>query len=234
MKNRLFGIGVGPGDPDLITLKAKRALEKADLIVYPAPENGESLAKGIAISHFPESCEELAIYIPMNTNHFPAMEIYKSASERIYAAVQEEKIVCVLCEGDPFFYGSFMYLFSFLKNRCSIEVIPGVSSIMAGSAILSSPLAAGNDVLTILPAPLSDSSLERQIRLADSFVIIKIGRHFSRVRLLLAKLNLLEKALYIERATMATERIIDITEVDPQTVPYFSIIFVHTRNRAWQ
>ena len=144
MKAKIYGIGVGPGDPDLITIKAKQTLAKANLVVYPAPENGSSIAKKIAAPHFPKTCEELPVYIPMSTNRFPAMRIYKSASEKIFNAALEHKTVVILCEGDPFFYGSFMYLFGLIRKRCNVEVIPGVSSLMASAAILETPLAAGN------------------------------------------------------------------------------------------
>ena len=233
MKKQIFGIGVGPGDPDLITLKAKRILEGADLIVYPAPENGTSIARKIALSHFPENCDELAIYIPMSPNRFPAMEVYKSASKKIFKTAQTDKTVVILCEGDPFFYGSFMYLFYLLNKRYTVDVIPGVSSIMASSARLASPLTAGNDIFTVLPAPLENQILEQQMRASNSFALVKIGRHFSRVYKLLKKLDLLNKALYIERATMDNEQILDINKVNPLEVPYFSIILVHSRTRAW-
>ncbi|MBH69105.1 MAG: precorrin-2 C(20)-methyltransferase [Rhodospirillaceae bacterium] len=233
MKKPIFGIGVGPGDPDLITLKAKRILEGADLIVYPAPENGYSIARKIAFSHFPKNCQELAIDIPMSPNRFPAMKVYESASEKILETAQNDKTVVILCEGDPFFYGSFMYLFYLLNKRSTVEVIPGVSSVMASSARLSSPLAARNDIFTVLPAPLENQILEQQMRAAHAFALVKVGRHFSRVYKLLQKLDLLNKALYIERATMDNEQILDINTVNPLEVPYFSIILVHSRARAW-
>ena len=233
MKSKIYGIGVGPGDPDLITIKAKQTLEKANLVVYPAPENGSSIAKKIAAPHFPKTCEELPVYIPMSKDRLPAMKIYKSASEKIFNAILENKTVVILCEGDPFFYGSFMYLFGLIRKRYNVEVIPGVSSLMASAAILETPLAAGNDILTVLPAPLADDALEKQINMADAFAIIKLGRHFSRIRRLLAKLGLLENSVYIERATMKNERIVDIVDVVESDVPYFSIILVHKRNKAW-
>ena len=233
MKSKIYGIGVGPGDPDLITIKAKQTLEKANLVVYPAPENGSSIAKKIAAPHFPKTCEELPVYIPMSKDRLPAMKIYKSASEKIFNAILENKTVVILCEGDPFFYGSFMYLFGLIRKRYNVEVIPGVSSLMASAAILETPLAAGNDVLTILPAPLANDALEKQINMADAFAIIKLGRHFSRIRRLLEKLGLLENSVYIERATMKNQRTLDIVDVVESDVPYFSIILVHKRNKAW-
>ena len=233
MIGKIFGIGVGPGDPDLITVKALKILRKADLIAYPAPENGDSLARSIAATHFPKDCAELVIKTPMLTDRFPAFEVYERASKKISKAANDGKNVVILCEGDPFFYGSFMYLFSRLRTNHMVEVIPGVSSMMACSAVLESPLASRNDVLTVLPATLTDDELEEKMKLSDSIVIIKIGRHFPRIKALLKKTGLIQNAQYIERATMQNEKIIDIEKVDETITPYFSMILLHLRKRAW-
>ena len=147
--------------------------------------------------------------------------------------MRDGKIVVVLCEGDPFFYGSFMYLFSRLKSEHRVEVIPGVSSLTACSASLESPLASRNDVLVILPAPLDDSDLEENLKTADSIAIIKIGRHFERIKELLKRNRLIQNAQYIERATMQSQKIIDIEKVDAKSTPYFSMILIHSRKKAW-
>ena len=142
MTGRLYGVGVGPGDPELITLKALRVLREADVIAYPALEEGDSLARAIAAPHIPKGREEFAIRMPMLADRFPAMEVYDQAAERISKALEDGKSVAVLCEGDPFFYGSFMYLFGRLADRHPVEVVPGVSSLTACAAALSAPLAA--------------------------------------------------------------------------------------------
>ncbi|MDA1309117.1 MAG: precorrin-2 C(20)-methyltransferase [Proteobacteria bacterium] len=233
MTGRLFGVGVGPGDPDLITLKALKVLQGADLIAYPAPETGASLARAIAAPHIPEGREEFAIRMPMLVDRFPATEVYDQAAERISAALDQGRSVAVLCEGDPFFYGSFMYLFGRLADRHPVEVIPGVSSLMACSAALSAPLSARNDVLTVLPAPLDDAVLEARLGLADAVAIVKVGRHFERIRALLERTGLADEARYVERATMDNQRVLALSEVDETAVPYFSMILAHRRGRAW-
>ena len=233
MKGRLHGVGVGPGDPDLITLKALKVLRAANIIAYPALEEGASLARAIAAPHIPEGREEFAIRMPMLVDRFPAMEVYDQAAARISEALDNGKSVAVLCEGDPFFYGSFMYLFGRLADRHRVEVIPGVSSLMACAAALSAPLAARNDVLTVLPAPLQDSVLEARLAATDSAAIVKVGRHFERIRALLERLNLAENAHYVERATMENQRVLPLLDVDETAVPYFSIILIHKRGRAW-
>jgi precorrin-2/cobalt-factor-2 C20-methyltransferase len=233
MTGRLYGIGVGPGDPELITLKALRVLQSADLIAYPAPETGESLARAIAAPHIPEGRAEFAIRMPMLIDRFPAEEVYDQAAERISGALEQGQTVAVLCEGDPFFYGSFMYLFGRLADRHPVEVIPGVSSLMACSAALSAPLASRNDVLTVLPAPLPDADLAPRLDQADAVAIVKVGRHFARVRALLERVKLIDQACYIERATMRNQRVMALSAVDATAVPYFSMILVHRRGRAW-
>lgn len=233
MKGRLHGVGVGPGDPDLITLKALKVLRAANIIAYPALGEGDSLARAIAAPHIPEGREEFAIRMPMLVDRFPAMEVYDQAAERISEALDNGKSVAVLCEGDPFFYGSFMYLFGRLADRHLVEVIPGVSSLMACAAALSAPLAARNDVLTVLPAPLEDSVLEARLAATDSAAIVKVGRHFERIRALLERLNLAENAHYVERATMENQRVLPLLDVDETAVPYFSMILTHKRGRAW-
>jgi precorrin-2/cobalt-factor-2 C20-methyltransferase len=233
MKGQLHGVGVGPGDPDLITLKALKVLQAADVIAYPALEEGDSLARAIAAPHIPEGKEEFAIRMPMLVDRFPAMEVYDQAAERIGASLEAGKSVAVLCEGDPFFYGSFMYLFGRLAERHPVEVIPGISSLMACAAALSAPLAARNDVLTILPAPLEDAVLEARLAASDSVAIVKVGRHFERVRALLERLGLADEASYVERATMEKQRVLSLRDVNASAVPYFSMILVHRRGRAW-
>lgn len=233
MSARIHGIGVGPGDPELITLKAFRVLQAADLIAYPAPETGESLARSIAAPHIPEGREEFAIRMPMLVDRFPAREVYDQAADRLARAADDGRTVAVLCEGDPFFYGSFMYLFERLARRHPVAVIPGVSSLMACAVAVAAPLAARNDVLTVLPAPLDDAAIEAGLARTDAAAIIKVGRHFPRLLALLERLGLAEDARYVERATMESERVLPLGAVDGAAVPYFSMILVHRRGRAW-
>ena len=139
----------------------------------------------------------------------------------------------MLCEGDPFFYGSFMYLFGRLAERHRIEVVPGVSSLTACAARLGSPLAARNDTLVVLPAPLDDAALSARLDGVDAAAIIKVGRHFPRVRALIDRLGLTDRARYVERATMQTERILPLDAVEVDGAPYFSTILIHRRGEAW-
>ena len=229
----LYGLGVGPGDPELITLKALRVLRSADIVAYPAPETGDSLARGIVAEHLPDGIEEYAIRMPMVIERFPAQDVYDKAAADLGAALDAGKTVAVLCEGDPFFYGSFMYLFGRLAERHRVQVVPGVSSLTACAARLEAPLAARNDTLVVLPAPLSDEILEARLIGSDAAVLIKVGRHLPRIRALLTRLGLSDRARYIERATMATERVLPLSQVGEDAAPYFSTILVHRRGDAW-
>jgi precorrin-2/cobalt-factor-2 C20-methyltransferase len=229
----VYGIGVGPGDPELMTLKGARLLSACPVIAYPAPETGDSLARRIAAPHMPDTATEIIIRTPMSTDRFPAEEVYDRAAQEIGEHLAAGRDVAVLCEGDPFFYGSFMYLFARLAEQGPVEVVPGVSSLMACAATLGAPLAARNDVLSVLPAPLDNAILAARLADCDAAAIIKVGRHFGRVRALLNELGLAERARYIERATLEEQRVIPLDQVDADSAPYFSMVLVHARGAAW-
>ncbi|GHD57603.1 precorrin-2 C(20)-methyltransferase [Thalassobaculum fulvum] len=233
MSGTLYGLGVGPGDPELLTLKALRLLRAVDVVAYPALEDGDSLARAIVAGHLPDGVEEYAIRIPMTVARAPAQAVYDVAAGYLGAALDAGRSVAVLCEGDPFFYGSFMYLFGRLAERHRVEVVPGVSSLTACAARLGSPLAARNDTLAVLPAPLADEVLAARLDGVDAAAIIKVGRHFPRVRALLDRLGLADRARYVERATMGTERILPLDAVESDGAPYFSTILIHRRGEAW-
>ncbi len=233
MSGRVHGIGVGPGDPELLTLKALRLLREAAVVAYPATEDGESLAREIVAPHLPGGQREIPIPIPIQGGPFPDEGVYDRAAEQVLAAVAEGAAVVVLCEGDPFFYGSFLYLYARLADRCEVAVVPGVSSLMACAAVLGAPLAARNDALSVLPATLDETVLRRRIEAADAVALIKVGRHLAKVRGVLEDLGLAEGALYIERATMTTERVLPLDQA-PAPAPYFSMVLVHRRGEAWR
>jgi precorrin-2/cobalt-factor-2 C20-methyltransferase len=223
---RIWGLGVGPGDPELITLKARRILQGADVVAYPAPTGADSLVRAIAASHLPAAAEELIISTPMVTQRHPAQAVYDQAAAEIGAHAEAGKTVAILCEGDPFFYGSFMYLYARLSENWRVGVVPGVSSLSAGSAELGLPLAERNDVVSVIPATLDEAAIAARIDAAGTAVIIKVGRHLDKVRRMLDARGLLDRAHYIERATMASQRIRNLAEMTDQKAPYFSLIIV--------
>ncbi len=233
MKGTIYGVGVGPGDPELITLKGARLLGTCPVIAYPAPLVGDSLARAIAAPHIPPGRTEITIRMPIEASRFPAQDVYDQAAKEIAAHSEAGRDVAVLCEGDPFFYGSFMYLFARLADAQKVEVVPGVSSLTACAAVLATPLAARNDVFSVIPAPLNEAELSQRLEAADSAAIIKLGRHFSKVRDVLGRLGLSAQARYVERATLPAQQILALEEVDAARVPYFSMILVHRRRVAW-
>ncbi len=235
MSGTLYGLGIGPGDPELITVKALRLLNAAPVIAYPAPEQGESLARSIVAPYLNGGGKktEVVIRMPLVAARFPAGAVYDRAAEELGGHLEAGRDVAVLCEGDPFFYGSFMYLFGRMAERFTVEVVPGVSSLTACAAVLGAPLAARNDVLTVVPAPLDEAALKARLAGAEAVAIIKVGRHFAKVRRVLDALGLMHQARYVEHATMASQRILPLDAVAEDGVPYFSMILVHKRGEAW-
>jgi len=140
----------------------------------------------------------------------------------------------VLCEGDPFFYGSFLYLYARLVERCPVRVVPGVSSLMACADACGAPLAARNDTLTVIPAPLPEDALAARLAAGDAAAIIKVGRHLGKLRRVLDSLGMLDRARYVERATLDAQRILPLAEVSGDAAPYFSMVLVHSRGEAWR
>ena len=229
IKGQITGVGVGPGDPDLITLKAMKAIQKADIIAYPAPDNGVSFARQIIEKNIPlhSGQSEYKITIPMRIERFPAQEIYDQAANDLAAHMEEGKNIVVLCEGDPFFYGSFMYLHERLYKKFRSTIIPGVSSVMALASVTQSPLCERNELLTIIPGPLDEDLMTAQLQEEKTaYVIMKVGRHIEKIKRCLIATNRLDKAIYVERASLPNQKILPLSAVDEGNAPYFSIIQV--------
>jgi len=222
----LYGLGLGPGDPELLTLKAHRILRSVPVIAYPLAEGGDSFARRIAAPHLPGEQEEIAIPLRMSADRAPGRAAYDAAAPRIAACLQAGRDVAVLCEGDPFFYGSFLYLFARLAGRFPTVVVPGISSVMAAAAAARRPLSARHDTVLVLPATLPDEALRAAMTGADSIAILKLGRHFARVKALIRQEGLLERALFAERVTLPDERVLPLAETG-DAAPYFSMILVY-------
>ncbi|MEM8651384.1 MAG: SAM-dependent methyltransferase, partial [Pseudomonadota bacterium] len=164
---------------------------------------------------------------------FPAAQIYDEKSAEIARHLRKGDNVVVLCDGDPFFYGSFMYLFERLSGDFDCEIVPGVSSLMASASALKRPLAARNDVLTVIPAPLSDEMVLSRLASGDAIAIIKIGRHYSRIRQLVEEAGLIDQAGYLERVTLHNQKISPLSEVTEEKAPYFSMILIYKGAEDW-
>lgn len=233
MPGKLYGLGLGPGDPELITLKAYRIITSAPVIAYPAPDTGPSFARQIAERYLRPEQVEIPIVMPMRVERYPAQDVYNSAAKEIAAHLDAGRDVAVLCEGDPFFFGSFMYLFERLEAHYEVEIVPGVSSIMAGAAALRRPLTARNDILTVIPGPLETEAMRARIEASDAVVIMKVGRHFSRIRDLIRDMGLVDRAGYLERVSLDNERIFPLGDVRDAAAPYFSLILIYKGQEDW-
>lgn len=227
---RLYGLGIGPGDPELLTLKAHRILTAVPVIAYPTLENGKVLARAIVADFIRPDQIEIPMPLPFSVER-SSQPYYDIAAEKIAEHLVAGRDVAVLCEGEPMLYGTFMYLFQRLSGQFPTEVVPGISSTMASAAMLGAPITLRNDVLSIMPATLDAETLRDRLAVVDAAVIIKLGRHFAKVRTILAELGLLDRALYIERATQPNQRIAAITEVDPAEVPYWSLILIPSQTQ---
>ncbi len=234
-KGTAYGIGVGPGDSELLTLKAFRLIQECPVLAWPATLENESTARAIAEPHIPADRIEIPIRMPMVESRFPAQDVYDQAAVEIGGHLSEGRDVAVLCEGDPFFYGSFMYLFARLSEHHSVEVVPGVSSLTAVPAALGVPLASRNDVLTVLPGPLDEDVLTARLRDCEAAAIIKVGRHLPKIRRVLETLGLLDNARYVQHATMEKQLVEPLANMPADMkAPYFSMVIVHRRGEAWR
>jgi len=228
----LFGVGLGPGAPDLITLRAARLIAGAAVVAYPALAGGASLARSIAAGLISATAREIVIDVPMTPARAPAQAAYDTGAAAIAAELAQGRDVVCLCEGDPFFYGSFMYLFTRLSPRFAVQVVPGVTSVSAAAACAGLPLVARDERLEMLPGTLSDAVLAAAIGAADTVAILKVGRHLPRIRAVVAGLGLTGRAIYVERATMAGQVIVPLADA-PDDAPYFSLILIAKGADPW-
>src|SRR6266404_3851249 len=235
MPGTLYGVGLGPGDPELVTVKAARLIGAAHVIAYHSARHGRSVARSIAEPYLRgDQVEEQLIY-PVTTeatDHpggYPGAmeEFYASAAGRLMAHLAAGRDVVLLAEGDPLFYSSYMHMHKRIDGRFRTEIVPGVTSVSAASAALAMPLVEGDDVLTVLPGTLGREELTRRLRDPGAAAIMKIGRSFAGVRAALKDSGRLDQAYYVERASAGARQVIErAAAVDPATVPYMSLLIV--------
>ncbi|WP_317055798.1 precorrin-2 C(20)-methyltransferase [Roseovarius rhodophyticola] len=232
MPGRLYGIGLGPGDPELMTLKAHRLISGAQVIAYPTLAGAQSFARSIAAGVIPADAREIVMDVPMTPERTPAQAAYDQGAADISEALDAGNDVICLCEGDPFFYGSFMYLFARLSQRYEVEVVPGVTSVTTCAARAGLPLAARNERLTVLPGPLPEDELRSRIEGAESVAIMKVGRHLSKIRAVIDALGFTDQAVYVERASLPDEVVCPLNDA-PEKAPYFSMILLTKGADPW-
>ncbi|BBY08996.1 precorrin-2 C(20)-methyltransferase [Mycobacterium noviomagense] len=230
-RGTLFGVGLGPGDPELVTVKAARVIGEADVVAYHSARHGRSIARGIAEPYLrPGQIEEHLVY-PVTTEgtdhpggYAGALEdFYVVATQRIAAHLDAGRDVALLAEGDPLFYSSYMHLHTRLTQRFDAVIVPGVTSVSAASAAIATPLVAGDEVLSVLPGTLGVAELSRRLADADAAVVLKLGRSYPAVREALSLAGRLDDAFYVERASTTGQRVLPAADVDQTTVPYFSL-----------
>jgi precorrin-2/cobalt-factor-2 C20-methyltransferase len=230
----LVGVGVGPGDPELLTLKAARVLADAHVVAHFAKAGNASNARRIVAQHLRPGVQELPLLYPMTTELPTSAVAYRDAIGDFYdesaASVarhlDQGQMVAVLSEGDPLFYGSYMHLHVRLAPRYRVEVVPGIAAMSGCWSLAGAPIAQGDDVFVVLPATLPEAELERRLLDADAAVVMKLGRHLEKVRRVLGRTGRLSRAIYVERGTTAESVIVPLEQKPDDVAPYFSVILV--------
>jgi precorrin-2/cobalt-factor-2 C20-methyltransferase len=231
---KLIGVGTGPGDPDLLTLKAVQAIEAADVLAFFAKQGSRSNARTIVARHVPQGMAELPLRYPVTTELDKDCAEYRTAidaffdqsAERIAAELAAGRTVAVLSEGDPFFYGSYMHLHVRLAHRFEAEVIPGVTAMSGCWSAAGVPLMQGDDVTTVLPGTLPEDALARRLAGTDAVVVMKVGRNLAKIRRALKAAGRLSSAIYVERGTMEGGLAVRLADKEDDRAPYFSIVLV--------
>lgn len=234
MTAQFTGVGVGPGDPELITLKAVRLIQQADVISYLCNQDGRSQAKHIARLALAEasSQEEIPIVMPMQEDRTIANQRYNQGASDIQTAINAGKSVVFLCEGDPLFFGSFAYLLERLQDSCRCEVIPGISSVHAAASVLQAPLTMQKESFAVISGRHNDDTLDKTLRLHDSVVIMKAGLSRQRILQALKRTQRTTDASYLEYIGRDQQVIVaDVNQLDDNTGPYFSLFVITRKNR---
>lgn len=235
----LIGVGLGPGDPELVTVKAARLIGEAKIIAYFGKPGRASNARTIAERYFSPGCEELPLLYPVTTEipfeqpeYVDALaSFYKESAQRLGAVLESGRDVTLLCEGDPMLYGSFMHMFTRLDQRFRVDICAGVSGMSGCFAAARQPMTWGDDILTVMPATLDEDTLAQRLASTDAAVVMKLGGNFPKLRRAMARAGVAERAIYVERGTMTGEKIMRFAEKRDDVAPYFSMALVPGRGR---
>jgi precorrin-2/cobalt-factor-2 C20-methyltransferase len=238
-RGTLYGLGLGPGDPDLMTVRADRLLRSATDVAYFRKAGRPGQARRIVDGLMPEGVVEHAMEYPVTTEipvEDPAYNealsaFYADCAAHLQALSDAGRDVVVLCEGDPFFYGSFMHLYTRLSETHPVQVVPAITGMSGAWTVTGQPITWGDDVLTVLMGTLPEARLARHMADSDALVVMKIGRHVDKVRHALATAGRLDDAWLVEFATMPEQRVVRLAQVEGRITPYFSIVVVHGRGR---
>jgi precorrin-2/cobalt-factor-2 C20-methyltransferase len=235
----LYGVGLGPGDPELVTVKAAKILRSVPVIAFFSKKGANGRARAIFGHWVSGGCQLLPLVYPVTTElHFcdPAYvaqlrSFYQQGVDSIAAYLLAGQDVALVCEGDPFFYGSFIHLFVRLRDRFKIEIIPGVTGMSGCWSAAKMPIAWGDDVLSVLPGTLSHADLVRHVGASGAVVIIKIGANLAKIRSAIGEAGRLSAALYVEYGTSDAQTIIPLDDKPDGHAPYFSSILLPGQGR---
>ena len=238
-KGRLYGVGLGPGDPELVTLKSMKVLQSAPVVAWFAKRGKKGHARTIANGLIPQNAIELPLVYPVTTEiphtdpdyNRQLAAFYDEASATLAGHLSAGRDVALLCEGDPLFYGSFMHPYIRLKDRFDVTICPGITGMSGCWTATGIPVTWGDDVLSVVPGTLPRDELKKRLALADAVVVMKLGKNFQKVRDLLEEEGLLSRAFYVERGTMAGEIIMPLSDKTDGQAPYFSMIIVPGEGR---
>ncbi|MFO1039159.1 MAG: precorrin-2 C(20)-methyltransferase [Geminicoccaceae bacterium] len=231
-RGKLIGLGVGPGDPDLLTLRAARLIAAAPAIAFIAAAGRASRAREIASGHIGPTTRELIAVMPMTADPEQTGRAYSQLVTGIIGELGQGNDVVFLCEGDPLLYGSFVNLLSRLANRFEVEVVPGITSISASAAASLTPLAMGEEAIAICPLTMPAKRLTTMLQNADRAVLLKVGRHLEKAKEALAAARMLDGAMLVENATLPAQRVRPLKEVAEPSVPYFSLIIAGRKRQG--
>ncbi len=240
MAGVLHCVGVGPGDPELLTLKAARVIASSPVVAFFAKRGQGGHARRIVSGRVPPNTEELRFEYPYTTElpaHDPRYQtalraFYELAASVIANRLDAGRDVALLCEGDPFFYGSAMHVFDQLARAYPVAVIPGVTGMSGCWAEARLPMTHGDDVLTVLPGTMDEASLAARLCASDAAVIMKVGRNLPKIRSALREAGAAERAVYVARGTTPDTCVTPLDAVGDEAAPYFSLILVPGRQRA--
>lgn len=235
----IYGVGLGPGDPELMSVRADRLVRNATHIAYFRKAGRPGRSRTIVEGMLRPDVVEIAMEYPVTTEiplDDPAYAeslagFYEEVAEDIRKTARTGADIVVLCEGDPFFYGSFMHLYTRVKDHLPVQVVPAITGMSASWTATGIPITWGDDVLSVLLGTMSEEDLTRHMIAADAIVVMKVGRNLPKVRRALQRAGKADRAWLVECASMAEERALPLAEAGERASPYFSIILVHGQGR---
>ena len=236
---KIYGVGVGPGAVDLLSVRAEKLVREAKYIAFFRKAGRAGHARQIASTLLSKDVIELAMEypitteIPLSDQRYSEVlsEFYKKYSNKIISLSQTGIDLVILCEGDPFFYGSFMHIYSRVKDKCPVEVVPAITGMSAAWTATDIPITWGDDILTVLMGTLDETTLENQLQDTNAAIIMKIGRNLPKIKKALERTGRFYDAFIVEYAAMDKQTVQRLSDYNTENAPYFSIIILHGQGR---